>query len=299
VYKYIGYTTKRMTVDASNSVMNIVLSEDALSLDEIVVTGTFTGRTQKDAPLSLTVLNADQLQRLTSNSQADILRTVPGITAEGGGEVATNLFVRGFPSGGQYAFTPLQIDGIPILSTFGFNSSAHDVYFRNDIGLRSLEFVRGGASTLFGAGSVAGIVNYNSIRGSSTPENKVQLEWGQGGRIKTDFLTAGPLGENIFYAFSGFYRYDEGPLETGLPTRGYQLRGNIKKLFNDGNSSFVISAQQIDDNVQFYLPFPLDNSDPNNVVRPIGNDGEEIFTMLSGQLKDLHLIHLMVDSNLQ
>ncbi len=134
VYKYIGYTTKRVTVDASNTVMNVVLSEDALSLDEIVVTGTFTGRTQKDAPLSLTVLNADQLQRLTSNSQADILRTVPGITAEGGGgEVATNLFVRGFPSGGQYAFTPLQIDGIPILSTFGLNSSAHDVYFRNDI----------------------------------------------------------------------------------------------------------------------------------------------------------------------
>ncbi len=287
VYKYIGYGTKRMTVNADNSIMNVVLSEDALSLDEVIVTGTFTGRTQKNAPLSLTVLDADQLQRLTSNSQADILRTVPGITAEGGGgEVATNLFVRGFPSGGQYAFTPLQIDGIPILSTFGLNSSAHDVYFRNDIGLRSLEFVRGGASTLFGAGSVAGIVNYNSIRGSDTPENKVQLEWAEGGRIKADFLTAGPLSENLFYAFSGFYRYDEGPLETGLPTRGYQLRGNIKKLFNNGNSSFVVSAQRINDNVQFYLPFPLDNSDPDNVVRPIGNDGEEIFTMLSGQLKD-------------
>lgn len=288
VFSYIGVLTQTVAVAAGSDDMmaDITLLEDALALDEIVVTGSFTGRTQKEAPMSLTVLNAKQLQRLAGSSQADILRAVPGITAEGGGgEVATNLFVRGFPSGGQYAFTPLQIDGIPILSTFGLNSSAHDVFFRNDIGIRSLEFVRGGSSTLFGAGSVAGIVNYNSIRGSETPLNKVQLEWAEGGRYKADFLTSGPLADNLFYAVSGFYRYDEGPLETGLPTKGYQLRGNIKKLFNDGNSSLVISGQKIDDNVQFYLPYPLDNSQGNR-ERPIGNDGEVIYTMLSGQLKD-------------
>lgn len=288
VFSYVGYASSNYTIagGSGDQTLDVVLGLDALGLDEIVVTGTFNGRTQKEAPLSLTVINAAQLQRLSASSQADILRTVPGITAEGGGgEVATNLFVRGFPSGGQYAFTPLQIDGIPILSTFGLNSSAHDVYFRNDIGIRSLEFVRGGASTLFGAGSVAGIVNYNSIRGSATPENRIQLEWAEGGRMKLDFLSAGPLSENLFYAVSGFYRYDEGPLETGLVTRGYQIRGNLKKLFNDGNSSLVLSTQIIDDNVQFYLPYPLDNSS-GEAERPTGNDGETIYTMLSGELTD-------------
>lgn len=287
-FSYLGYTSQRIVIaaGAADQTLDVTLSEDLFALDEIVVTGTFTGRTQKESPMSLTILNAADLQKLSSSSQADILRTVPGITAEGGGgEVATNLFVRGFPSGGQYAFTPLQVDGIPILSTFGLNSSAHDVFFRNDIGIQSLEFVRGGSSTLFGAGSVAGIVNYNSIRGSEKPLHKIQLEWAEGGRLKGDFLTSGPLAKNLYYAFSGFYRYDEGPLETGLPTRGYQLRGNIKKLFNDGNSSLVISGQKIDDNVQFYLPYPLDNSSGDR-ERPIGNDGKEIYTMLSGQLKD-------------
>ena len=144
VYKYVGYTTQRIPIssDLDYSNVNVVLLEDALALDEVVITGSFTGRTQKEAPMSLTVLNGKSLERLANSSQADVLRTVPGITAEGGGgEVATNLFVRGFPSGGQYAFTPLQIDGIPILTTFGLNSSAHDVFFRNDIGLKSLEFV--------------------------------------------------------------------------------------------------------------------------------------------------------------
>jgi len=288
VFSYIGYSIVKVPVvaNAKNTVQDVTMGADGLALDEVIVTGTFTGRTQKEAPMSLTKLNPDQLQRLNNSSQADVLRVVPGITAEGGGgEVATNLFVRGFPSGGQYAFTPLQIDGIPILSTFGLNSSAHDVYFRNDIGIRDLEFVRGGSSTLFGAGSVAGIVNYNSIRGTANPKNKIQLEWGQGGRARMDFLTSGPAAKDLYYAVSGFYRYDEGPLETGMPTRGYQLRGNLKKVFNNGNSSVVVSTQLIDDNVQFYLPYPLENTNGER-LRPKGNDGEDIYTLLSSQLKD-------------
>ncbi len=288
-YSYVGFSTYEMSMVVEEGIsytQDIALGTNDLSLSEVVVTGSFSGRSQKESPMSITLLNARQLQQLSSNSQADILRTIPGITAEGGGgEVATNVFVRGMPSGGQYQFTPLQVDGLPVLSTFGLNSSAHDVYFRNDLGLRNLEFVRGGSSTLFGAGSVAGIVNYTSITGSANMDNKVQLEWANGGRLKTDFLSSGPINDNLFYAFSGMYRYDDGPLETGLPTRGYQVRGNLKKLFNDGNSSFTVYGQLIDDNVQFYLPYPLAN-DNGQRERPTGNDGETIYTMLTGQAKD-------------
>ena len=289
VFSYVGYSTQKMNISVSDGETlnaDVTLGSDNLALDEIVVTGTFTGRSQKESPISMTYLSGTDLQRLAANSQADILRAVPGITAEGGGgEVASNVFVRGMPSGGQYQFTPLQVDGMPVLSTFGLNSSAHDVYFRNDIGIRNLEFVRGGASTLFGAGSVAGIINYSSVTGSANPDNKVQFEWAEGGRAKIDFLSSGPISDDLFYAFSGFYRHDEGPLETGLTTRGYQIRGNIKKLFNNGNSSFTVSGQMIDDNVQFYLPYPLSNAGGDK-ERPNGNDGKEIFTMLTGQATD-------------
>ena len=284
---YIGFssTTRQVTADGAQS-MSVALGTDNLALDEVVVTGTFSSRSQKESPISMTYLSGVQLQQLAASSQADILRTVPGITAEGGGgEIASNVFVRGMPSGGQYQFTPLQVDGLPVLSTFGLNSSAHDVYFRNDVGIRNLEFVRGGASTLFGAGSVAGIINYTSVTGSNNPKNTVQLEWAQGGRLKTDFLASGPINETTFYAFSGMYRYDNGPLETGLPTRGHQIRGNVKKLFNGGNSSFTVSTQYIDDNVQFYLPYPLANEDGNK-ERPVGNDGETVYTMLTSQARD-------------
>lgn len=286
---YTGYTSETLEIAVENGrsyQQDFKLSQDQLALDEVVVTATFGSRSQKEAPLSMTYLNANQIQKLSANSQADILRTIPGITAEGGGgEVAANIFVRGMPSGGQYQFTPLQVDGVPVLSTFGLNSSAHDVYFRNDIGIKSLEFARGGASTLFGAGSVAGIINYSSITGGPEFNNKIQLEVAGGGRAKVDFLSSGPLAENTYYAFSGFYRYDNGPLQTGLPTRGYQFRGNIKKLFNNGNSSVTLYGQLIDDNAQFYLPFPLANANGEK-ERPTGNDGETIYTMLTNQATD-------------
>ncbi|MEM6328557.1 MAG: TonB-dependent receptor, partial [Bacteroidota bacterium] len=288
-YSFVGFTTVEINItvqDGQSYTRDVALDADNLLGDDVVVTGSFVGRTQEDSPMSVTQIDAAGLQQLSASSQADILRTIPGITAEGGGgEVASNVFVRGMPSGGQYQFTPLQVDGLPVLSTFGLNSSAHDVYFRNDIGIRNLEFVRGGSSTLFGAGSVAGIINYTSVTGSFKPENIVKLEGAQDGRVKTEILTAGPLSDNVSYAISGFYRYDEGPLDTGMPTQGYQLRGNVRTLFNDARSFVTVYGQVIDDNVQFYLPYPLAN-DSGQRERPVGNDGETVFTTLTSQATD-------------
>ncbi len=205
---FVGYAkiSAKVTIQKDKNLRSdFQMKTDVFGLENVVVTATFTDRTVYDSPLSITSLNAKDLDKLSANSQADILRVVPGIHAEGGGgEVATNVFVRGMPSGGQYQFTPLQVDGMPVLSAFGLNSSSHDVYFRNDLGIRNLEFVRGGVSTLFGTGSVAGIINYSSHTGSAVPLTIVQYEWADGGRSKMDFVTSGPISEKTFYAFSGF-----------------------------------------------------------------------------------------------
>ena len=276
---FIGYFTQTKKVNLSGTVtVNFILKESVESLDDIVLTATSVRRSQKETPMSIVSFSSKQLNKLNTSSQADILRSVPGITTEnGGGEVASNVFVRGLPSGGQFQFNPIQIDGMPVLSTFGLNSSAHDVYFRSDIGMKSLEFVRGGSSVLYGVGSVAGIINYTSETGSSIPKNILKLDAGSNSRYKAQFLTSGPLGNedsNLFYAFTGSYRYDEGPVVTGLPTEGYQFRGNIKKVTE--NSTLTISGQYIDDQVQFFLPYPLEGGTRN---RPIGNDGKEIMTL--------------------
>lgn len=241
--------------------------------ENIIVTGSSVKRTKADTPAKTTAFDNKEIARRGFNSQADILLTIPGIKVEGGGgEVATNAFVRGLPSGGQFQFTPLNYDGMPAFQS-GMTSSAQDVYFRPDIGIERVEFVGGGVSNLYGPGSVAGIINYISKIGSDTPESTMQVELAENGRVRTDFFTSGALStdDELYYAMSGYYRYDEGPLDTGLPTKGYQLRGNIHKKFNDGH--FTVYGQMIDDQVQFFLPLPLDGASRERLT---GNNGETV-----------------------
>ncbi|MGB5627507.1 MAG: TonB-dependent receptor, partial [Woeseiaceae bacterium] len=249
-------------------------------IEEIVVTGTGVERTQFETPQTVTQYSEEDIRQFSSSSQADILTQLPGVSAEGGGgEVATNVFHRALPSGGQFSFNPLLYDGIPTFTTFGLNSSAFDVFYRNDLGIERAEFVSGGVSNLFGPGSVAGIINYISKTGGPENEGTVQVEAAEEGRFKADYFFSGPLGDDdsdTFYAVSGYYRFDEGPLNSGLDTQGFQLRGNLKREFSDGSGSVTLYGQAIDDSVQFFLPLPLDGTSRERVS---GNDGAEVFTM--------------------
>jgi iron complex outermembrane receptor protein len=245
-------------------------------LQEIIVTGTSRSRSQMKTPAAVSSVDAVTLDRVGASSQADILNTLPSIKAEGGGgEVAANVFVKGLPSSGQYQFTPLEYDGIPAFSTFGLNSSAYDVYYRNDLGISRLEYVQGGVSNLFGPGSVAGIINYITTTGSDSPKGEAQVEVSDQDRVRADYASSGPVGHlnNIYYAVSGYYRYDNGPLYTGDAARGGQIRGNLKDRFADGSGAITIYGQYIDDSVPFFGDLPL-NATSHSLID--GNDGKAV-----------------------
>lgn len=275
VVSFIGYDDATVNVTDDTREIVVVLKEAGSTLSSVIVTANNSRRSQMEMPISVTTFSASKIASLRFNSNADILRVVPGITAEGGGgDVAANIFVRGLPSGGQYQFTPLQIDGMPVVGTMGLNSSAPDVYFRNDLGFNNIEFVRGGSSTLFGAGSVAGIINYASKYGSNQSKTVIETEFASPGKARFDFNTGGAITENsLFYNISGTYRYDEGPVRTGLTSNGYQVRGNIRKVINNG--FLTLHFQMIDDKAQFLLPYPL----TSNRERPIGWDGNTIYSL--------------------
>ncbi|WP_428263354.1 TonB-dependent receptor domain-containing protein, partial [Haliangium sp.] len=260
--------------------------DDEVEWEEaIVMTGTSVARGAHDTPLAVQTREAHDLARLGTSSQADILNSIPTIKAEaGGGEVASNVFIRALPSGGQYQFTPLMYDGMPVMSSFGLNSSAYDVYYRNDLGIERLEFVRGGVSNLFGPGSVAGLINYISRTGGEEFAGTAQLEGAQGSRYRGDVAVSGPIGNNLFYAVSGYYRADQGPLDTDLATEGFQVRGNLRWRFPDDSGHVTLYSQYIDDKVQFYLPIPLDG---NTRSRTRGNDGSSVFSVQNDNVVDL------------
>ncbi|MFY8003465.1 MAG: TonB-dependent receptor domain-containing protein, partial [Chitinophagaceae bacterium] len=154
-------------------------------------------------------------------------------------------------------------------------------YFRNDLGIQKIDFVRGGSATMYGMGSVAGIINYTSRFGSSKPQTILETEVASPGKVRMDFNNSGALADKLYYNVSGTYRYDDGPIVTGLSSNGYQIRANIRKELNNG--SFTVYAQMIDDRVQFFLPYHLTSARK----RPIGWDGKTIMTMQTADVANL------------
>ncbi len=282
---YLGYLpqTKAVTFDGTVTV-NFILAESVQSLDAVVLTATSTFRSQKQSPLSISSFKAAEITKLNANSMADIVNNIPGVVADGGGgEVATNIFVRGLPSGGQNDFSPIQFDGFS-LAGYGLSSTAGDVYARVDVGVKGVEFVRGGSSILYGTGSTAGIINYISKTGDTNSESIVNFEAADQGRVKTEFYTGGKIGSeesNTYYAFSGWVRKDEGPLDFGLPSKGYQFRANLKHKLEKG--SFTVYTQFIDDKSQFLLGLPLDGSSRERIT---GNDGQTVYQLNSSYLRN-------------
>lgn len=254
----LGYAaqTASVTVTAGQeATLDFTLERDALALRGIVVTGTRTARRQQDATVALGVIDAAQLQRSQPQSVAETLRTVSGFHAEeGGGEVAVNAFVRGLPSPGGFQYVTLQEDGMPIRSVpdAGAAFSVEDVFFRQDLSVRSVEVAKGGASTLFGVNAPGGIINYRSRTGGNVLRSTMKFTAGQTDLYRLDFNSNGPIGDDYRFNVGGFYRYDEGPRRSGLATEGLQLKGNLTRLLDRGRLRFHF--KYIDDQVQFFLP---------------------------------------------
>ncbi|MFC4231501.1 TonB-dependent receptor [Parasediminibacterium paludis] len=286
-FSYIGYETGYVNAfklkEGNENSLLIRLKQTAADLTEIVTTATNTKRTQFETPMSITSLNAETIESKKFNSNADILRGIPGIITENsGGAVAANVYVRGLPTGGQYILTPIHIDGMPVLGTAGLNSSATDVYYRNDLNIAKIETALGGVSNLYGSGSVVGLINIISKTGTDVQKTTVQSEFATPGKSQFDFQISGPTGKNAYYSLAGTYRYDNGPVVFGLPTQGYQLRGNLKKILDNGDV-FTLYGQYINDKAQYYLPYPIDST----FHRPQGWDGKTIYTLETKDVDNL------------
>jgi catecholate siderophore receptor len=100
-----------------------------------------------NTPRSVVTISSEIISQTGSNSLADALRTVPGITfgaAEGGNPVGDRPFIRGFDSQGS-----IFVDGVRDLA-----SQSREVF-----AIESVQIVRGSDSTLGGRGSAGGTIN--------------------------------------------------------------------------------------------------------------------------------------------
>ncbi|MDR1345940.1 MAG: TonB-dependent receptor, partial [Bacteroidales bacterium] len=153
VIQSLGFQTKEIAIHIHKDTMiNFVLQEDALQMEEIVVTGTRTPKMLKDVPVPTRVISAKDIQSTDVQNIKDILEIeLPGMefTSHGG---STNINMQGL--GGKYIL--FLIDGERIAGETRDNVDYNRMDANN---IERVEVVKGAASALYGSSAIGGVVN--------------------------------------------------------------------------------------------------------------------------------------------
>lgn len=260
---YIGYTpaTRQVTVRAGQTTTaDFTISVDALSMEELIVTGTATEVRKLEASNAITTLNDEEIAESAPRSTADLLEAVPGYYIESsGGEVGNNVWARGIPQDGSYRYVAMYQDGLPIYESPELAFTNIDALHRTDETVSNMEAVRGGAASVFASNAPGGLINFVSKTGSEEG-GVAKLTVGDYGLFRTDLAYGGELTDDWRFHVGGFYRFDQGVRDPGFPANdGGQVSANLTRQFEDG---FIrLYGRYLNDRNIFYLPIPLQNPD--------------------------------------
>ncbi|WP_312128290.1 TonB-dependent receptor [Brevundimonas sp.] len=136
------------------TVPTLALADDQVVIDEVVVTGTRSARTQREAPIRTDVVGYTVLQYAAPKTLADALEFLPGARAENNCQNCntTEIQLLGLPG----AYNQILFDGLPMMSGV---AAVYGVEQVPAVLIDRIEVVKGGASALYGPGAVAGVVN--------------------------------------------------------------------------------------------------------------------------------------------
>ena len=145
-------------------------NREANNLEEVVVTAQKRSENLQDVPASVSAVGEDQLARLHVTQLNDYAAYMPGINVTGGGSPGqTMITLRGIAPVGPGSVVGTYIDETPLgassnyarATEFGLDLMPYDI--------ERVEILRGPQGTLYGAGSMGGLLKY-VLRDPSTEE---------------------------------------------------------------------------------------------------------------------------------
>jgi outer membrane receptor protein involved in Fe transport len=276
---FLGYrtATQSVTVDATqNATVQATLADDALLMNDVVVTGTFNPQSKLESSTAVTTLNSRQILNRVSRGTADLLMAVPGFRVNSdGGEAANSVSARGLPVNAESGFGFIQLleDGLPILETGSLTFAKTDIHFRVDETVNRLEVLRGGSAAIYANNAPGGVVNFLSKTGQGDKiGGLVRLTAGDqgyntdregaaqvGGLQRVDINVGGPIkGTPIRFNVGGFYRYDVGTKYAGFPlNRGGNVKANVTYTLKNGYVR--VYGKYLNDRVAYLTSIPYQN----------------------------------------
>lgn len=193
---YVGYQSRKMTLPAGI----ISLHPSAASLNEFVVTSSRDKQLRTDAPIAISRISTQEMRDTKATTLDQLLNKVSGVYMVPLQNEQHTMAIRQ-PIGYKSLFLYLE-DGIPIRTTGDFNHNA--LIEINMAALRTIEVVRGPASSLYGSEAVGGAVNFITAAPSLNPTGRVQAEVTDRGYKRADFNVSNTFNK-LGLTMGGYY----------------------------------------------------------------------------------------------
>ncbi len=204
---------------AANAQEEGVQYEEPESIEEIITTGTAGGGEIRkfDASFAITTIDDEDISMFSPKSTADLLKLVPGVWSESSGGVSgANVFVRGFPGGGDAPFYSLQVNGVPIFPPPTLSFLENTTLFRIDETVKRVEALRGGPNPVFSNGQPGLTTNFILREGSEETQGLVKYTTSDYDLRRFDAYISGELAEELYYMVGGYISSSPGIRDSGF-----------------------------------------------------------------------------------
>lgn len=228
--------------------------------NEIVVTAAAGDKSAQRSSISVSQVSQESVDNFTPRSQAEVLRTIPGLnlqdTAGPGGN--SNIGVRGIPvSTGGSEYVGLQEDGLPVVLFGDMQFGNNDYWVRFDNTVDRVEAVRGGSASTFSSQAPGAVINYVSKTGEVTGGEvgiSTALNYNE---FRVDFDYGGKLSDSTRFQIGGFVVDGNGPTHLGYKAeKGYQIKANITHEFADNRGYIRLNFKRLDDQEPTFTSMP-------------------------------------------
>ena len=244
VFSYIGFNTRTDTINfplLTSDTLIFLLDSSKGELAEVVVSSTRSSRTIADIPTRVEVISGEELEEKGNMKPGDIrmmLNESTGIQTQQTSATSYNSSIRIQGLDGKY--TQIIRDGFPLYSGFSGGLGLLQIV---PLDLKQVEVIKGSASTLYGGGAIAGLVNLVS----KVPKEDRELKFILNGTSALGLDASGfysqkfkKVGTTIFASYNHGTPYDPANIGlTAIPKFDrYTFNPKIFFYFNDKTTMY-------------------------------------------------------------
>ena len=152
----LGYKMKKVEVTENNQTIDVTLTENETSLDEIVVSASRTPERIMESPVTVERLDARAIKNTSSPSFYDGLENLKGVDVNANSLTFKSVNTRGFATFANTRFMQL-VDGMDNSSP-ALNFAIGNLLGMSELDVNTVELLPGASSALYGANAFNGIM---------------------------------------------------------------------------------------------------------------------------------------------